>query len=176
MSSVITLSSGEAETIHGTLVAARAYLAMMPGPAYDTWRSLVGAGATADDAQKRTLAAAVRLLNAQVWSSSYDTFAKRDVVTAFETAQYELAVLIANDPALPTLANQGSNIQSVSAGGASVTYFNPTTKAAAKLPPILMRLVGAYLGAPPLAAPSGQTGSCVNPLSDCADYDRKEPY
>lgn len=176
MSSVITLSSGEAEAIHGTLAAARMYLAMMPGPQYDAWRALLGSGATADDAQKRTLAAAVRLLNAQVWSPAADTFAERDAIAEFATAQYELAVLIANDPTLPTLANQGSNIQSVSAGGASVTYFNPTTRSAAKLPPILMRLVGAYLGSPPLAAASGQTGSCVNPLSDTADYDRKAPY
>lgn len=179
MSSTVTLSTGESEIVHGSLVAARAYLAMMPGPQYDAWRALLGSGATADDAQKRTLAAAVRYFNAQTWAAAADTFAERDAIAAFETAQYELAALIAADPSVVALADQGSNIQSVSAGGASVSYFNPTTKNAAKMPPVLMRLVGSYLTATNVSGPeggSGQTGSCVNPMSECADYDRREPY
>lgn len=174
MSSVITLSTLETETIHGTFALAKSYIAIMYGPTYDAWTALA-----TDDLKKKTLAAAVRYLNVQVWGADADTFAERDAIAEFEKAQYELAVLIAADPNVIALADQGSNIQSVSAGGASVSYFNPTTKNATKLPPILMRLIGSYLTATNVSGPeggSGQTGSCTNPMSSCSDYDRREPY
>lgn len=170
MSSTVTIGTAT-ETIHGTSAAAIDYVTLMYGETYTAWLAL-----SAND-QLKTLAAAVRYLNAQVWQSAYDTFAERDAVAAFETAEYELAVLIASDSSVLANADQGSNIQSVGAGGASVSYFNPTTKNAPKLPPVAMRLVGQYL-ASSSGAVSGSyvSGSDTNPFSDCEDYDRGEPY
>jgi hypothetical protein len=181
VSETITLSTSETETIHGTFALAKAYIAMMFGDAYDTWRNLAAVGAvTADDRKKQTLAAAVRYLNAQTWLDDYDTFAERDAVTAFATAQYELAVLIANDPSVVTALDSGSNIRAVSASGASVEYFAPTSPGnrATKLPPVIQRLLGSYLSVSSTVVVAGfaATGDCESQFSDCADTDRDEPY
>lgn len=90
MSTTVTVGSGT-ENIHGSATAAIAYCAIMFGTTYDTWNALTS------DNQKKTLAAAVRYLNAQSWIDEADTFAERDAIAAFETAEYELAVLIASD-------------------------------------------------------------------------------
>lgn len=173
MSSVITLSTGQTETIHGTLTDAEDYILMQYGPTYTAWSAL------GPDDKMRTLAAAVRYFAQQVWQDDADTFAERDAIAVFEMAEYELAVMISADPSVIGLADQGNNIQSVSASGASVSYFNPTTQGAATFPPIVQRLIGSYLGAARTSgpvSPSGQAGSCVNPMSQCSDLDRGEPY
>lgn len=172
MSTTVSVGGGS-ETIHGSSAAAIAYAAIMFGDTYTAWSALTA------DQQKQTLAAAVRFLNAQVWQDDYDTFAKRDAVVAFATAEYELAVLIADDPSVVGQTDTGSNIQSLGAGSASLTFFNPTTRGAALLPPVLMRLIGQYLSASAtstLDGGTGASGNCTNPLSACADYNRREPY
>lgn len=183
MSELITLSTAETETIHGTFVAAKAYIGMSFGDAYAAWMALAASGSlTADDRKKQTLATAVRYLNAQAWNQGADTFAERDAITAFATAQYELAVLIAEDPTLIANLIAGSNIRSVSAGGAGVEYFAPTTLeagSATKLPVIVHRLVGSYLAASTTGAVIGgysQEGDEDSPFSECEDYDRGDPY
>lgn len=181
MSETITLSTSETETIHGTFTAAKAYIAMMFGETYDAWTALAAVGSvTADDRKKKTLAAAVRYLNAQTWADDYDTFAERDSVAAFAQAQYELAVMIASDASVLSALDAGSNIQSVSASGASVSFFAPTTpgRGATKLPVILQRLVGSYLSAGSTTVIGGyaSTGDCESQFSDCNDTDREEPY
>jgi hypothetical protein len=174
MSEVITVGTGT-ETIHGTYAGAIAYVDIMFGETYSTWSALA-----ADD-QKKTLAAAVRFLNAQSWAEAYDTFAERDLIAEFATAQYELAVLVANDPSVIQEADQGSNIQSLQAGSAGITFFNSTTssgaRSAPKLPPVLMRLLGGYLAASALSGPDGGESrpSCAdNPFFH--DYKRSGPY
>jgi hypothetical protein len=172
VSETITIGSGT-ETILGTLAAAQAYVEMMPGDRYEAWDEAT------ETQQKKTLVAAVRYLNGLAWSEDYDTLAERDAVTAFQEAQYELAVLIFEDSEVTDEADQGSNIQSLKAGSAGITFHNPTTKGAPKLPPVLMRLVGSYLAATQTSGPqggTGQSGNCRNPFSDCSDTDRKEPY
>lgn len=176
MSETITLTTGQTAEIHGTFDAAEEYLGIMYGDTYDTWNAL------SDDNKKKTLAAAVRYLNAQQWSDDADTFAERDAITEFATAQYELAVLIADDPALTQSLTSGSNIQSLNAGSAGLTFFAPTSLeqgTATKLPPIVDRLVGAYLAATSVSSligGYGNEGDCDSPYSDCEDYDRGEPY
>lgn len=175
MSSTITLDTGEEETIHGTYDAAKSYLGMMLGDPYTTWRAF-----DTDD-QKRTLAMAVRYLNQQAWAEDADTFAERDAIAAFATAEYELAAILSADQSAMTALDAGSNIQSVSASGASVTYFAPTSagRGATKLPPVLQRLIGSYLAASGGAVTVGgyaATGSSSSPFSECADDDRTEPY
>jgi hypothetical protein len=171
MSEDITIGGGE-ETILGTLELAQGYVAMMPGQRYEDWTE------AAELAQQKSLVAAVRFINGIVWSADYDTLAKRDAVAAFKYAQYELAVLIHEDTEITDEA-PGSNISSLKAGSAGITFFNPTTNSADPLPPVLMRLVGAYLSASSSSGPvggGGQSGSCHNPFADCADNDRKTPW
>jgi hypothetical protein len=172
MSETITLSSGEQETIHGTFADAKSYIAMMYGESYDTWRTLA-----TDDKKKQTLASAVRYLNAQVWIDSADTFAERDAIAEFATAQYELAVLIANDPSVTAVLDAGTNIRSVSASGASVEYFAPLKPGAGatKLPMIVHRLIGKYLAASQGAMSVvgySSTGGDSSEFDDCSMYRR----
>lgn len=174
MSDTITVGTGS-ETIHGTYAGAVAYVDVMYGDAYDAWTAL-----TADN-RKKTLAAAVRYLNAQSWNEDADTFAERDAITAFATAQYELAVLIASDPSVTQSLTQGSNIASMSAGSASLTYFAPTTLeqgTATKLPVVVDRLVGEYLAtsSATVIGGFGNEGDEDSPFSDCEDYERSGPF
>lgn len=172
MSETITVGTGT-EDIHGTFAGAQAYVAIMFGDTYDAWTDLT------DDQQKKTLAAAVRFLNRQNWAADYDTFAERDAVAAFATAQYELAVMIADDPTVIQAADQGSNIQALNAGSAGITFFNPTTDGADPLPPVLMALLSGYLAASALDGEDGgeSLSSCAtNPFSRCKDFERGGPY
>lgn len=181
MSELITIGAGS-ETVHGSLAAAQAYVDTMLGDRYETWAALAS---TDLNKQKKSLVNAVRYLNSLVWQADYDTFAKREAFldaagkSIFHNAQYELAVLIVEDSEVTDVVNQGSNIQSLGAGSASVSFFNPDTKEADPLPPVLMRLVGQYLSASTTSGPvggTGQSGSSSNPFASCNDLDRGTPY
>lgn len=179
MSETITVGTGS-ETIHGTYDDAVAYVDIMYGDAYAVWSALT------PDNQKKTLAAAVRYLNAQTWNEDADTFAERDALedddgrAIFEIAEYELAVLIASDASILQALDSGSNIRSVEAGGASVEYFAPTQpgRRATKLPPIIQRLVGTYLSVSSTVVVAGyaNTGNCESEFSECSETDREDPY
>lgn len=183
MSETVTVSAGITGDIYGTFAGAEAYIGAAYGPTYTAWLAL------ADGPQKQTLIAAARYIDRQVWADDYDTFAERDAFVLddgttypFILASYELAVMIAADPTVIAKADQGSNIARVYAGGAGVDFFNPTSTrfgTAGKLPPILMDLIGEYLGstsASTIVTGPGSAGGDENPLSDCVDYDRGEPY
>lgn len=177
MSEVVTIAGTYNATIYGTFVGATAHIQTQLGDQYAAWRAL------STDDQKRALVAATRCLDRQGWSEATDTFAERDAIVAFQTACYELAALGAEDASVFTAADQGSNIQSVGAGGASITYFSQTSAqrgTAPILPAVVMALVGSYLAvsAVDVSAEGGRsgTGSCVNPFGPCRDFDREEPY
>jgi hypothetical protein len=162
-------------TIYGTFNAAKDYVAVMYGAAYAAWTALT------DDQKKQTLIAALRYLEQQAWDADTAAdFATRDAIAAFPQAEYELAVLIADDASMTQNADASSNIRAVGAGSARVEFFNPTSVqsgTASVLPPIVMRLVGQYLAAATVGVgASGQSGDCENPFSRCADFDRKVPY
>lgn len=182
MSELLTLSTGESETVHGTFVAAKSYIGMSFGDAFAAWTALAASGSlTADDRKKQTLAAAVRYLNAQTWRTDADTFAKRDLIAAFAQAEYELAVLIASDASDASALDSGANIKSMGAGSAQISFFAPTSVAlgtATKLPVAVHRLVGSYLAAAGVTVIGGygNAGDSESPFSDCEDYDRGEPY
>ncbi len=170
------LTGNPAGTIYGTYADAVIYVDAKYGATYRAWEALVAAD------RKRAQLSAAAFLDRQVWTDDYDTFAERDALEAFQLASYELAVLIVDDPDVVAVADQGTNIQSVGAGSATVTYFNPTSAragSAPKLPPILMDLVGAYLATGTTGGPQGgssQSSCARNPFSDCAEFDRKEPF
>ncbi len=150
MSEVVTISAGVTATIYGSFAEATSYLGASGSEAAQAWRDL------ADDAdRKRKLVDATRALNRLAYTEDYDTFAERDVLDLgtgdgdaafpFRAGCYELAALAAADPSVLTVEDQGSNIASVSAGGASVTYFAPKSAAkgtASILPPVVMALIG----------------------------------
>ena len=188
MSEVLTISAGVTATTYGSFAGATNYLGASGSEAAQAWRDL------ADDAsRKRKLVDATRALNKFAYTEDYDTFAERDVLdlgtgdddTAFpfRAACYELAALATVDASILTVEDQGSNIQSVSAGGASVTYFSPKSAArgtASILPSVVMDLIGSYLAVSAdlldQDGGTGETGACENPFGACADYDRGDPY
>jgi len=179
MSDTITIGSAST-TIYGSYADAVDYVTLMFGAQYTAWLAL------GVEDRGRSLVAATRYLDAQVWNDDADTFVERDAlavdgVDVFAVASYELAVLIAADPSLTSNLSAGSNIQSVSAGGAGVSYFAPATVeagTATKLPTIVQRLIGAYLGTGSVSVIGGfgNAGDCESPFSECEDYDRGEPY
>ncbi len=170
------LVGSPAGTIYGTYALAEIYIDSQYGAGYRAWEALAVA------VRKRVLLSAAAYLNRQAWIADYDTFAERDALAAFPIASYELAALAASDPTVLSRLDQGSNIQSAGAGGASVTFFSPTSAArgsATVLPPILMGLVGAYLAISETAGPAasgGVSGSADNPFDGLSDFDRTGPY
>lgn len=162
-------------TFYGTQAGAEAYLGARLGDRYTLWSGLD------DDTKQRSLVSAADYLNALAWKPEADTFAKRDATAAIVSASYELAALGAEDPEIFGLADQGSNIQSVNAGGAGVTYFNPTSArggTASRLPTVIARLLQPYLAASTSGGPFGgfgQSGSDCNPFSEWAEYERNRP-
>jgi hypothetical protein len=188
MSEVVTVSAGVTGTIYGSFAGATAYLGGSGSAAAVAYRGL-----TDDAERKRKLIDATRFLNRIGYTTDYALFATRDALDLgtgdadaafpFRAACYELAALAAVNADVLVVEDQGSNIQSVSAGGASVTYFAPTSAAqgtASVLPAVVTALIGPYLAASadPLdqAGGTGANGACDNPFGSFRDYDRREPY
>ena len=171
-----TLVGSPAGTIYGTYADSVIYVDAKVGDSYRAWE------AETVPNRKRALLSAAAYLDRQDWIDTFDTFAERDALQAFKDASYELAVLVVGDPEIVMLTDQGNNVARVYAGGAGVDFANPTsarTGSAPLLPPVLMALIGAYLGGSDVSTAIGGIGSAggsYNPLSDCADYDRREPY
>lgn len=177
MSELVTLTNGATATIYGTFAAAVSYIGSSYGDAYTAWLAL-----SVDD-QKRTLISAERFLDRQAWSADYVDFADRDAEAAFAIASYELAAMIAEDPAVTAAADAGTNVKQVYAGGAGVEYFSGSSASAGTasvLPPILAALLDSYLddasAAAYLVGGVGAAGDCCDPFNDMADFDRDEPY
>ncbi|HVH39242.1 MAG TPA: hypothetical protein VM764_04385 [Gemmatimonadaceae bacterium] len=184
MSETITFDNGASARIYGSLAGALSYL----GSETDAWDAL-----STDESLQRLLVRAGRYLDRLLWIDDYDTFAERDALTVgdadgdakypFRAASYELARLALDDESVLAAEDQGSNIQSMGAGGASITFFSPTSTqrgTASALPSVLMKLVGGYLASSELDATaeggSSSEGSCVNPFGPCSDFDRNEPW
>jgi hypothetical protein len=184
MSSIVTVGTGSA-TIYGSLAGAVSYFDMSGSDASVAFRAL----AATSDEQKRKLVDATRFLNRIGWATGYTTFALRDALDLgtgdgdaafpFRAASYELAAAAVVDPDVLNVDDQGTNIQSVGAGGAQVTFFSPTSAArgtASLLPRSVMDLIGPYLadaGTGLAGAGTGDSGSCENPFGPDADYDKR---
>lgn len=182
MSATLTFANTAQARIYGSLAGALSYL----GSSTDAWDDV-----TSDEALQRLLVRAGRLLDSMAWESDYETFAARDALDLadgsvgdaafpFRAAQYELANIGLTDESVFTVFDQGSNIQSMGAGGAQVTFFSPTSSergTATLLPPIVMKLIGEYLAMPSLSVGGGRgvSGSDCNPFSSYANG-RKEPW
>ena len=175
MSETLTFDNGAQARIYGTLAGVLTYL----GSESEEWDDIA-----TDEALQRLAVRAGRYLDHLPWEDDYATFAARDgldladgsvgdAAFPFRAAAYELMRLARADESILTVPDQSSNIQSLGAGGAQVTYFSPTSVergTAPMLPPVLMKLIGGYLQVPSLAAGGGrgQEGSCSNPFSTCS--------
>lgn len=174
MSEVVNITGGYSGTIYGTFNGAIAYMQTHFGSAYSTFLGL-----SADD-QKRALISAAAFLDRLAWTAAADTFAERDAITAFVDASYELGALLAEDDTALASAQQGSDVQSVSDGGVSVTFRDTRARrgSGSVLPSVVTQLVGKYLvtGVAPDVKLGSQSSDATNPFSDDEDYDRTEPY
>jgi hypothetical protein len=177
VSELVALTTGQSATIYGTFVAAGNYAATMFGATFTAWLAL------APDDQKRTLIAAARFVDAQAWDpATAIDMPTRDLIAVFPQATYELAVMIADDPTVMQVQDQGTNVRVVGAGSARVEFFNPTSAlfgTAPVLPPAIMRLIGRYLASTTVltgGAPDGHAGDCASPFSSDAEYLRWWPY
>lgn len=182
MTATLTFANTAQARIYGSLAGALSYL----GSQTTDWDDVA-----TDETLQRLLVRAGQYLDHLPWADDYATFAARDALDLadgsvgdaafpFRAASYELARLAQADESVLAIADQSSNIQSLGAGGAQVTYFSPTSVergTATSLPPVLMKLIGGYLQAPSLAAGGGrgQEGSCSNPFSTCANG-RTDPW
>lgn len=183
MSQTLTFENGAQARIYGSLDGALTYL----GSETTDWDTLAD-----DEDLQRWFVRASRYLDRLPWITEYETFEARDALDLedgsvgdaafpFRAASYELARLARSDESVLTVADQSTNIQSVGAGGAQVTYFSPTSVergTATPLPPVIMNLIGEYLVSPSMAGATGgrgQEGSCVNPFSTCGNG-RTEPW
>jgi len=181
MSEQETLTTGETDTIYGTLAGGKAYLAFSIGDQYDAWRKL-----TTDDQRKMAMVSAKRYLERFAWNQvTAATFAARDAILdtdnvgLFAKAQYELAALGCLDPSKLSTIETGSNIKSAGAGSASVEFFGRTSVAAGTalpLPDVAMQLVGKYLAASEAADMTyGQSGNCESAFEDSGEFTKVLP-
>jgi hypothetical protein len=180
MSQLLTFDSTATATIYGSLAGALGYLSSR----YDGWDSVA-----TDEALWKLLVRATSLVDRLSWVAAADTFAERDAIDLgtgsgdaafpFRAAVYEWARLARTNPALLSL-EQGSNVASISDGGASVSYFGPSSAKALPMPRDVMDLIGGYLdsGEADLDTPASSTGAEVadSPFATDANFERTEPY
>ncbi len=186
--------------VYGGLTAIKAYHAVSSSPASVRFTALVD-----DTAKSRRLIDATRYIDALPWvgvatdpavDSTTLQWPRTDVQIVINgvavdvdpdtvpadilTAVYELAALLVVNPSLTGQADQSSNIQSLAAGPAQVSFFAPTSikdGTATVLPPIIDRLVAKYLnGGQGSSARGGRWigESCddASAFTDCAQYKR----
>jgi DnaT-like ssDNA binding protein len=183
--------------VYGGLTAAGNYVGALLGKVPAAWRAL------STDDQGRTLVMATRYIDMQGWPgvatglaggtpttlqwprsgvtlADGTTVDSVNVPPEFVSATFELAVLIASDPNLPSKVDQGSNLKRADAGGGvGVEYFNPTSAAlgtAPRMPQVVAMLLGKFLaGANPGSefGGFGQSGKSTSDFANCAQIDTR---
>lgn len=131
--------SGNNYTIYGSQAAAVIHMAGQIAPRATAWV------AASPDKQAQSLVTATGVLDRQLWQTAVNTFALRDAIPAFQTACYELAALLLAKPALLDAMTADSNVESVTAGPTSVSFFKPTL--VGRFPTVVQELIGSYLAA-----------------------------
>jgi hypothetical protein len=173
--------NGNTFPIYGTQAGAIAYLDARLGST--DW-------VTADtNDQKRSLVAATRWLDRGViWNGTKTDPAQGlqfpreglvcdgtsvpsdEVPVRIEQATYELALVLFLDPTAADTQDQGSNIASVGAGAASVSFFRPTIGGEApRFPVPVMELVRCFVG-------SGISGSFAFGTDQESQFDLTDRY
>lgn len=167
----------------GALEDAKTYIGARFGPSYRAWEALT------DDDKNRTLVSATSYIDSQQWQgtatgivsgnvtflqwprSGIDGVDSTTVPTAIVNATFELAVLISADPDLPQGSDSGSNVQSLGAGPAQISFFRPLSPAdgnATVLPPLVDRMIGRWLAGAAITIAGVITGgSSRSDFRDC---------
>ena len=184
MSETITFDNGAQARIYGSLAGALSYL----GAETTDWDDVA-----TDENLQRLLVRATRFLDRLPWSEDYDTFAERDALDLdaggdgdadfpFRAASYELARLAFVDDSVLGATATDSDVASMAAGGASITFRERSRTGeeyADTIPPSVLALIGSYLSSDlTITAEGGSSalGSDTNPFGPDADFDREEPW
>lgn len=177
--------------VYDGLPAVDDYLNAAIGDGATAWRALIAANDA--DGRKRILVSATRFIDSLGWQGNPTTppvssttlqWPRTGVVidggtavdpntvpAAIQQGVEELCALIAADPSVLTQADSGSNIQSMGAGPAAMSFFRPTSLSdgnATELPTVLNRLVGRYLATAALSSALAGVASGVN---SCSNFD-----
>lgn len=140
--------SGNDFTIYGTQGAAVIHHSASLGT------DAAAFSAASGDNQAKSLVEATRMIDRMKWNSDAETHALRAALQrdwaggdqfVFHLACYELAAMLLANPSLKNEAQSGSNVASVGAGPAQVSFFRPTLGITGPLPKIIHDLVGEYL-------------------------------
>ncbi len=123
--------------------------------------------------QNRHLVQAYRLLSRQSWKSGFPVQADDTVPLGIEFAQYEMAVLLVEDPDLFSEPGTGSNERLLKAGSAQIEFFSRDT---GKLfPTQVMDLIKPYLGSRVAIITPTVSGSNVAKSTSTLDHLLTEP-
>lgn len=160
--------SGNDYPIFGTRERAREYLlATLEGTTFTS----------ADPAtQRRSLVMANRWLNRQEWKSGFPVPTDGLVPLGIEFAQYELAVVLIEDPSSFTKKNTGSNERKLRAGSVEIEFFSRTDggnalfAGAAVFPPQALDLIRDYLASK--SAIITPTAGGIQNKSNVLDFDQ----
>jgi hypothetical protein len=198
----VTIATYQVE-VYGGLPACKEYLATSSTPQAIAFTALA-----TDEEKARRLVDATRFLDAQDWQGAPTTPAvdattlawprtgvtladgtavdANTVPTDLVRAAFELAALIAADPSIVGKADQGSNVATLQAGSASISYFQRTDVkdgTATVLPPTLDRLIAKYLNGGTGASARGgawltsdDDSATSSYFSDCAQYKRAQEF
>lgn len=155
----VVVIGGNSFDVYGTQADAIVYLTGSFSPAATAWLALT------PDQQKQTLVASTRMLDSMAWAgqptqpypdpqtlkwprsgvSRTDGSPVDDatVPPEIEHGSYELAALLAAQPAIQDQQDASQNVRSLQAGSASIEYFRPVT--GGRFPVPVQALVGQFL-------------------------------
>lgn len=159
----VTISGSNFE-IYSTLVDAQTYFKAGLGDSAVAFRAAVATVGL----QEMALVEATRMLDRQRWKGEPvgvpvfdvvlqwprtgvtdrygDEVSSASVPDKIIKATYELAGLLLVDPGKKDAAMSGSNVASVGAGPASVSFFRPTLGVTGRFDTVIQELVGEFLG------------------------------
>ncbi len=183
---VETISATSFE-VYGGLTACSAYLLGSSSAGAGAFRAL-----TSPDDQVRRLVDATRYIDTQFWQGlatglaggtattlSFPRTGLTDVSGApldatnvpreVVSAAFEMAAILASDPEAASAVDNGSNVQSLGAGPARISFFRPTSEQdgnATALPTVIDRLLGRWRAAASAAAAFAGFAGGVNPVSN----------
>jgi hypothetical protein len=148
-----------------------------------------------DDSKMKALITAARIFEKQAWegeptnppqalhfpatgvTDKYDNPVDPNTVPQpIKDGQIEFAFDLSQDASLETTGGTGSNVQSLGAGSARISYFRPTGgvdgTGSPRFSPDVLELIGPYLsGSGELAQPFASGTDVTSVLTDGSDYD-----
>lgn len=181
--------------VYAGLTATKDYVAALYGDAADAFIALT------DNDKSRILVAVTRYIDRWTWDgeaglsgttlqfprtalldSDGTAISDATQLAAVASAVGELCALAAEDPDVLRAPDTSANIQSAGAGGAQVTFFNPTSAklgTATPLPQVVQQLLGAWLGSTSGATAlggDGQDGCSTSDFAASRRLDRNWPW